>query len=230
MAISEQESSTKEKSILLYRFLDASSALKTIENRQLKVGRILDFNDPFEWRPGIANIIPEGEIVAEAVMNQFVSEMNSKIGIICMSSSAKEPVLWSHYAENHHGVALEFDYLTEKGDLSEVLYSDKRPIIDANRLHDEAHLRENLKPMIDQKSTGWSYEKEYRVHVNLQDCEIAHGLYFKEIPDSFLTRVILGYRCPLEVNYLKKALDAVGLTDTEAIRAKMDQLSYSVIF
>ncbi|MGE9268429.1 MAG: DUF2971 domain-containing protein [Verrucomicrobiales bacterium] len=229
MTAPDQNPSAPEKSILLYRFLDASAALKTIESRKLKVGRILEFNDPFEWRPGITNTIPAGQMVVESVMDRFVSDMNSKIGIICMSSSAKEPVLWSHYADNHHGVALEFDYLTEKGDLSEVRYSDKRPIIDANRLHDETHLRETLKPMIDQKSTGWSYEKEYRVHVNLQDCDIANGLYFKAIPDGFLTRVILGYRCPLEASYLRKALDAVGLTDTEVIRAKMDQLSYSVI-
>jgi hypothetical protein len=39
--------------ILLYRYLDAAAALKTIETWSFKVGRIRNFNDHFEWRAGL---------------------------------------------------------------------------------------------------------------------------------------------------------------------------------
>jgi hypothetical protein len=61
--IFEIQGSLMPDSILLYRYLDAEAALKSIETRSFKVGRLKDFNDPFEWRPGITGIIPEGEMV-----------------------------------------------------------------------------------------------------------------------------------------------------------------------
>lgn len=218
--------------ILLYRYLDADAALKSIETRRFKVGRLKDFNDPFEWRMGVTGIVPEGEIVARAWIDSFIDDIHSEFGIICFSDTAAEPVLWSHYADNHRGVAFEVDYLIEPEKLHKVHYSDDRPVFDANRLHHPDGLNEYLKPLIEkmiyQKSPGWSYEREYRVHVALDDCEAASGLYFKPIPDDFLTRVILGFRCPLEEGYIRKALKHIGLKDTEVVRAKMDQHTYTI--
>ena len=123
-------------SILLYRYMDADAALKSIEARRFKVGRLKDFNDPFEWRIGITGIIPEGEIVARACMDAFVDDMHSTFGIICFSDTLSRPVLWSHYAASHRGVAFEVNYRIEPDKLHQVQYSDDRPVLDANRLHD----------------------------------------------------------------------------------------------
>jgi hypothetical protein len=90
-------------SILLYRYLDAAAALKTIESRSFKVGRLQDFNDPFEWRMEITGIILEGEMVANASMDAFINDVNNWMGILCFSDIASDPVLWSHYADKHRG-------------------------------------------------------------------------------------------------------------------------------
>ena len=82
--------------------------------------------------------------------------------------------------------------------------------------------------MIFQKASSWSYEREYRVHIDLNECEISGGQYFRDIPNDFLKRVILGYRCTLEELYVRKALNHVGLKDTQVVRAKMDQHTYKI--
>ncbi len=221
-------------SILLYRYLDANAALKTIEARRFKVGRIKDFNDPFEWRPGITGIVPGAEVIANTVVNSFIEGINSQFGILCFSDTAMEPVLWSQYADSHRGVAFEVDYLIKPDQTQKVQYSDDRPVIDANWLNRPDGGRQYLEPMVKKmiyhKSPGWSYEREYRVHIALNECETADGLYFQPIPTDFLTRVVLGFRCPLEEAYLKKALDRVGLKDTKVVRAQMDQRSYAILF
>jgi hypothetical protein len=219
-------------SILLYRYLDAAAALKTIESRAFKVGRVRDFNDPFEWRMGISNIVPEGEIVARACMDGFIEDVNGRVGIICFSDTVTDPVLWSHYANKHHGVAFEVSYVLDPTRLTKVDYTNARPVLDANRLNDPAGFAIYAKPLMDrllrQKSTGWAYEREYRVFFDLKRCDISGGHYFQQIPDHFLMRVILGFNCPLEELYVRKALDAVGLTETKVVRAKMCLETYSI--
>jgi hypothetical protein len=219
-------------SVKLYRFLRPRPALKTIEARNLRVGRLLELNDPFEWRVGVTGIVPEGEIVAQACMDSFLQVMNERIGVVCFSDTVADPVLWSHYADAHRGVAFEVDYLLDADGLQRVQYTDERPVMDATRLNrrDEldAYLLPILERMIIQKAPGWSYEREFRAHKYLKDCETAGGHYFTPIPDDFLRRVILGFRCGLEEQYVRKALDHVGLTDTDVVRAQMDQATYTI--
>src|SRR5687768_7590717 len=96
--------------IRLFRFLSATSALKTIERKALRVGRVAEFNDPFEWKLGFANYVPEGEIVARGVQEHLLRHMNSQFGVICFSDTAEDPVLWSHYADHHRGIVLMVEH------------------------------------------------------------------------------------------------------------------------
>jgi len=181
---------------------------------------------------GVEGIVPEGEEFAEFLMESFIEDRNSAYGIICFSDVVDDPVLWSHYADCHRGVAFEFDYLVDPETLHKVQYSDERPVLDANRLNDPERLDQYLLPLLKQmifhKASSWSYEREYRVHLDLDECEISGGHYFRDIPEGFLIRVILGYRCLLEERYVRKALDRAGLQDTRVVRATMDQRTYKL--
>ena len=223
-------------SILLYRFLDAASALKTIESRSFKISRIRGLNDPFEWRVGITGIVPEGESVANAIIESLIDFNHQMMGILCFSDTFKEPVVWSHYADKHRGVAFEVSFVFNPKEVHQMRYTSERPVIDANVYiklqYDKAALHNYLTPLImglmRQKSPGWEYEQEYRVFFELSTLNIAGGLYFKRIQDNFLKRVILGWECPLEEQYIVKALKANGLTSTEVVRAKMCSETYTI--
>jgi hypothetical protein len=224
---------TNPKSIRLYRYLNAEAALKTIESRSFRVGRIHELNDPFEWRMGITGIIPEGEMFAQSLLDGFIAEISHGMGIVSFSDTLEDAVLWSHYADKHRGVAFEVDHVIKPDELFKIVYTNERPVFDANRLHDQPEaLDDYLRPLviklIKQKSPGWSYEREYRVFIDLPSCNISCGHYFRPIPDNYLKRVILGFKCPLEPAYVSRTLATRGLTGTQVVRAQMCLETYAI--
>ena len=185
---------------------------------------------------GIAGVIPEGESVANAIVESLIDFNNGLMGILCFCDTFKEPVVWSHYADKHRGVAFEVSVEPNPMHVTRMRYTSERPVIDANVYakvqHNGAERDAYLTPLIiglmRQKSLGWEYEREYRLFFELSTLDIGGGLYFKRIPDNFLKRVILGWKCPLEEQYIYKALKANGLTSTEVVRAKLCDHTYMV--
>lgn len=218
------------KSIRLYRFLSSASAIQTIEGKRFRVGRITEFNDPFEWKLGMINYIPEGEATIRAAQASILRKLNSEFGAICFSDTAEDAVLWSHYADHHRGVALVVDHWLDDS-IRKVTCSDTRPVLDLNRINQsdtDSYALEILTRLITHKSTGWRYEREYRAFVRLSDCEVSNGGYFLPIPPDFLKRVILGFRCPLDEDYVRRSLDLSGFQGVEITRAKDDNHSFKI--
>ena len=212
--------------------MHAKAALNTIERRAFRIGRIHELNDPFEWRIGITGIIREGKALARSLLDSFINEISERMGVLSFSDTSKDAVLWSHYADKHQGVAFEVDHEIDPEHLFKMEYTNERPVVDANRLHDSEGLENYLKPLIvqlmKQKSPGWSYEREYRVFVGLESCDISEGHYFRRIPDNYLKRVILGFKCPLEQAYVSRTLAANGLADTRVVQAQMCLETYAI--
>jgi hypothetical protein len=118
-------------SISVYRFLTAEGGLKSIEGNKLRVGRVKELNDPFEWLPGIANQsgTREEKEFNEWCIERFSKELHDTYGLICFTQNMSDPLFWSHYADSHRGMALEVDHLLN-GSLNEVIYTEKRPVLD----------------------------------------------------------------------------------------------------
>ena len=222
----------KNGSIRLYRYMGAKAALDTIERRAFRIGRIRELNDPFEWRLGITGIITEGQPLTRSLLDSFINEISERIGVLSFSDTSEDAVLWSHYADRHQGVAFEVDHRIDPEHLFKMEYTNERPLVDANRLHDSAGLEDYLRPLIvqlmKQKSPGWSYEREYRVFLGLESCDTSEGHYFRRVPDNYLKRVILGFKCPLEPAYVSRALAINGLKDTAVVRAQMCLETYAI--
>lgn len=116
-------------------------------------------------------------------------------GICCFSESCLNPLLWSHYGDQHKGICI--GYSTDrvpKPELKEVIYGGSR-VIRASTAY-EAFVKENLnaKEKLNQdfllrKSKEWRYEKEWRLIAS-------HGLQNSRMK---LTEVIFGIRCPVYV-------------------------------
>jgi len=218
--------------ILLYRYLNAQAALKSIESQSFKVGRIRDFNDPFEWRPGLTGYSPSGEGLAHTFIEKFLDRIHNMHGILCFSDTFRQPVLWSHYADKHRGVAFEVEYRNDPERVIKMKYTDERPVVDVRRIKEVEYLKSQLNRLIFQKSTGWSYENEYRVFIRLRDCRADGEWYFRpiEMPteDILLKRVILGFGFHQEEAVISNALRAGGFSRTQVSRAKMCQNSYEI--
>lgn len=172
--------------ISLYRYLDSDAALKTIEQGAFRVGRPGNFNDPFEWRFGMTGI---DENSANQIIDGFASDVNSDTqGILCFSDTISDPVLWSLYADKHRGVAFEVKHSWPEDHLHKMNYMPERPVLDVNRLRkyrDDKALNEYLvsllRCLMTRKSLGWSFEREYRVFIDLKNskyCRFSDGHYY----------------------------------------------------
>ena len=45
-------------------------------------------------------------------IRQIVKELGRKQGVLCLSSDPKNVMMWAHYADNHEGLLLQFDFAT----------------------------------------------------------------------------------------------------------------------
>jgi Protein of unknown function (DUF2971) len=220
--------------IRLYRYMAAKWALKSIETRELRVGRLVELNDPFEFVPGIEGLRDHApiEIVREQLW-QIQTDLNAKIGLLSFSSTPNEPTLWSHYAESHKGIALGFDIASDRLVLDQVKYPDppKRPAIHPGNPDLSAWMDCVFKTLTT-KALGWKMESEYRVFVHFActNCRFETGNHFLPIADNAcaLMEVILGCKCSLDENCVNQALKQSGFTDVRVVRAKLSVDTFQV--
>lgn len=241
---------TPKQNTSLYRYFTAEAALLTIESRNLRIGRLKEMNDAFEWRPAIEGLIDTQQAaeVREQCLEKWINEQHSKHGFISFSKIADEPLLWAHYADKHSGICLEFE--ADSFEKTVIDYESPRPLLDMNKLNDEAHTLPFLKRLFKTKSKNWAYEQEVRPLFILNNCDtrphrphmrwweralfiLNHhapnkGSYFIPIPDGALKRVILGYRCPQEKSYIESSLKKAGF-DASVTRARLCHTEYKVL-
>ena len=119
-------------------------------------------------------------------MNRVVSrEWIDSIGVLCLTSSPDDLLMWAHYAQNHTGICLGFDSGFEPFSTAQpILYQEGRarvvPLDTASR---EEQL---VAKVLFVKSPHWRYESEWRcIKRPVRDDEKAyyHNLY-KEQPDK----------------------------------------------
>ena len=121
-------------------------------------------------------------------------ELNDTFCIGSLAADNKNRLMWAHYAENHTGFCIEYDYANApKGILPmPVLYSHRRPKIPWDIVYDPNP--ENLKKAnkvfmkaLLTKDEVWSYEQEWRILI-----PTAMGRLVKMPPISC---IYLGARC-----------------------------------
>jgi len=224
--------------IPLYRFLDSDGALKTLVAGKFRVGLVSKFNDPFDQCLGFTGVAtPEEQKFVENFQIEYLRYLESWSRVLCFCDSVSRPAPWSHYAEKHRGVAFEVKYPWPDDHLQKMTYFPERPVLNFNQWRqirrDETatnhYLIELLKRLMINKSPGFSFEQEYRLQIGLEYCQHSDGHDEWRLPDKSLKRVILGYCCPLDETVVRKLLDMNGFTETEVVRAKMCQETYSII-
>lgn len=173
----------------LYHFMKGPYAIAAIERRRLRISRIEDLNDAFEFI-GIALDNKRDRIHLSSYRRQLDMEQ----GIICMSESWSKPQMWGHYGESFRGMVLGFDVSEE--DFFKVRYRKTRPRLADLGLSSYAEIRpEHLKKLARIKADGWAYEDEWRWQLPLSNPEVIQGKthYFCPFgPNLRLKEVIAG--------------------------------------
>jgi hypothetical protein len=185
--------------VRLYKFLPLQFAIADLALRRLKVARLADLNDPFEFYAARIHDRQTGETLPDVK-----SEVDSRTGLLCFSRDWQNPVLWSHYADRHRGMSLGFDVRDE--DVRLVDYTADR--LDLPERADGIVAEDIVDRLIVTKYEDWGYEQEARVLVPFDRLVHEGGVWFREFDARLVLREVrLGARCTLSLDQARRLVE-----------------------
>jgi hypothetical protein len=200
-----------------YHYTKARYALETLRTGHLKVATLKNLNDPFELLSLSFKTKEERKI--QRKLKDFLED---KVGLLCLSKSGREPVMWSHYADCHRGMVLAFD--SGPNDIHEVTYRKTRKPYELDLTRGAA---DQLQPLLFEtlttKSSSWSYEQEWRKLIfakdwimkdlpNREGSAPVSAPFYDFRKDMKLVDIILGPDCATTVAAVDAALASGGLS------------------
>lgn len=118
-------------------------------------------------------------------------------GVCCFSADYKNPLLWSHYGDEHRGLCIGYTQnRIPRPRVHRVIYGGDRSVatsllVDAFCLQKKESKKVLDRDVLLRKAKEWKYEREWRLigETGVQDSPL------------LLTEVIFGLRCPESVKY-----------------------------
>ena len=208
----------------VYQFMSSAHALDNLYKRRLKASTVTDMNDPFEL---LAISLDDRE--ARPAILKWRDEMSQVAKVLCFSTSWNNPVLWSHYAEKHYGIALGFDVPDQYA--MPVSYESDRLEIDLSsfRSASDPARKEMVRRLLLTKFVAWSYEAEVRVLLRPQETYNEMGLSFVSFSEELVPReVILGPRCTVSKEEVYRAGEGLD-PKLDVVQSRLAFNSYQVV-
>jgi hypothetical protein len=207
----------------VYHLVNRKHGLENLRLRRLKIAEIGELNDPFELRS-----ISSSDSAIRHAFDQTRSQLAASRGMLCFSAKWNNPVLWSHYAEKHRGLALGFDI--PNNSLAQVMYQRVRApydpaAIEAGGPAAEAYM---LRPLTT-KFSHWRYEGEWRAFLALDDRDPETGLCFADFSENIrLREVIVGAMSTVTRQELAEALGDLAPT-VAVVKARLAFQTFKVV-
>lgn len=173
--------------MILYKYMSPKVAEKVLEGNSIAFSIASEFNDPFET---VAGYPVQSTNPIEGLFEGIRSWTKRHIwtensGVLSLTRTPTNPLMWSHYAYEHHGLVLGFDadaagFTDEATCLipaqhGSIIYTQTRPSsslsespigdpvnVDHTHFYPVRH-HEKLSRLFLQKAMCWSYEEEVRV-------------------------------------------------------------------
>ena len=232
----------KEVPTKLYRYFPLGPSNKAwsermrdiLENNHMYCPAPSQLNDPFDCIVKLAPVNREREIDFQGRTDReagIQGRVDRQTGVLSFSLRKDNVLMWSHYANNHRGLCLEFDmneWTKNKRPchLDKVQYCMSRSFVTLSL--EEQREAVALKKIAFTKHKDWHYENEWRMICSFRD-RCAPYLKF---PKPALTGVIFGLRmagddrCAME--QIIRDTDYGNLTLYEA-REDHDRFSVDIV-
>ena len=221
----------------IYRYFKYRAVNKnlidSLVNSYLYFSHPSNLNDPFDCQVDIRKStnyaiskVPSGlksDIPTRiSKLNGFIDEIQRRmtvIGVCSFSLTLEEPLLWAHYADEHRGICLfyEFpeDFILDRTNeivgVSDIEYGEN-PLSDwfidiiPDQIEDgfyDYFTTELLKRVLIIKASGWNYEQECRI--------IRQKAGPLSVPKEFLKQVCFGMNVSdSDKNLISKIVDSSG--------------------
>lgn len=207
--------------IFLYKFQSASTAEKVLSKKAFRLSRFKQLNDPFEL---FAISLRDRQLREK--YRAWVAEFDSRYGMISFSYRNDNPVLWSHYSDNHAGVCIEFHVAKEL--IWPIKYVGERLFYGFTAKKFLARVtRENSHELVFTKYNHWQYEEEARIICKLSDCKKDGEYFFEPFSDQIQPKKL--YLGPRYISKSNPALqDAAQALNLKIITTRMAFGSFSI--
>ena len=144
-------------------------ASEIIEKEQLYCADYGKLNDPFEGL--FFTIIRQGGFSSGFSSNfdgieKQLNKILESLKICSLSKDLDDVRMWSFYANDHKGIAIEIDFTGFESDVAKVHYLEALPEYNL-KTHNPAEI-------LTKKTKHWCYESEYRV-IQENDCYSVKG-------------------------------------------------------
>jgi len=222
--------------IIVYQYFSAANAIRCIETRKLKISTINKLNDPFEVRPVLRGANQNSRQKQEHVLLKWREQKAKEVGLLCFSKTKTNPLIWSHYANRHRGIAIGFEYTVDNPELFPVSYPENnvRPEVDFS--NPSCTSKEKGREIFLTKAKDWKYEEEYRELVSIQGYQTSEGFYFTPSivwnhmgkPQRVLKEVIIGAHCEKCSADIHNTLVQSEFNDVKIMKAHLSKDKYVV--
>lgn len=198
---------------MFYKYL-TKERLDVIENLKIRFSQPGALNDPFESIPLIKDDddklwhLRHPDLASSIGMSE-IQFRSFTTGVLSLSRTKENLLLWSHYADSHTGYVIEFDETNnffqnnpEKGLFKPILvsYTSQRPILKRSDITELGSIFdfnfEDLAKLLGQKAIDWAYEEEVRVFRNIHSLPSSgsdsYQIKLVQIPPDAIVGIYLG--------------------------------------
>ncbi|MEI0562370.1 DUF2971 domain-containing protein [Brachyspira pilosicoli] len=163
----------------LYNYTKVNkNILRIILNNQLWLSNTKIFNDPID------------PYIKKNTSNKFNDYILEKIKVACLTTHNDNTLMWSHYADKHQGICIEYDInkiINKKNIIiKRINYSNKmnignffinyyKNILQNINIDITNHSINNITDLFIIKSREWKYEDEYRILLHDEKNENPNG-------------------------------------------------------
>ena len=185
----------------VYYFTPPKYALDNLTKKSLKVSRFSECNDPFE----LASFSQKNKAI-RGRFRDWLAYMDKQNGLLCFCRTWRNPVMWSHYAENHTGLCYGFD--VDPNTFVDVRYVSERLYPDLSLKSFFDHVGEDqMVDLFATKFIHWSYEEEVRLLVTFSEAVPKEEHIFHSFSGKMqLREVIVGPRSTYELSDVREVV------------------------
>lgn len=226
----------------LYKYRNVTGySLDNIKNSTVWLSNALDFNDPFDsaltfdaynllnkgFRENIESARdPKIKEQTDKMVSHFSEKTQKSIRVCCLTEKNDSIIMWSHYANCHNGICVEYEIDSEyfKNMIHPVIYSEK--LFDATNIFEKAQTESfnNLFAIVAAmyKSIEWLYEKEWRIILPMgENSDIGN------IPAPKIKSITLGSKISNENE--NKIIEIANTSGIECYKMKISNYQFKLI-
>lgn len=148
----------------LYRYLSYDDrTIAILRDKQIYFPSAHKLNDPFEFQFHLKTSSVHGSAIDPTSLEDAKGKMKN-YGVLALSEVNDNILMWSHYADEHRGICIEFER-TDTNELGNwdhclpVVYQQELPSFHPLELADSKAVTQALST----KGEYWQYEREWRM-------------------------------------------------------------------